>query len=78
MADGQMIYICPQCFKISDTLGHCHGCPMLCCAPGKPGDWRSKPVSDGHGRIWSRAPRWFLEAAGWVQAGPRYTPLRGC
>ncbi|MCL4559959.1 MAG: hypothetical protein M1281_05005 [Chloroflexi bacterium] len=78
MANGMKIYVCPQCFCISETPGRCHDREMLCCAVGKPGDRRRRPVMDGRGRIWSRAPRWFLEASGWVQAGPRYTPLVDC
>jgi hypothetical protein len=31
-------------------------------------------VTDSRGVLQSRAPRWFLEATGWIQARGRYTP----
>jgi hypothetical protein len=36
------------------------------CIPGDLGDERRKPVNNRYGQYVSRAPRWFLEALGWI------------
>jgi hypothetical protein len=71
---GNLLYICPVCFRACSEQEDCHGHSMLCCDPGEWGDLRRRPVDDCRGQIQSRAPRWFLEASGWVKAGPPYTP----
>lgn len=57
-------YLCPTCFKTSDTSGECHGHPMIYCGDLQPGDERLKPLFDKNGELKSRAPRWFLESLG--------------
>jgi hypothetical protein len=40
---------------------------MVECDAGEPGGERSKPVHDRYGNLVSRAPRWYLEAVGWIK-----------
>jgi len=54
-------YICPVCFKTSESEGNCHATTMLHCASLQPGDEQLKPLMDAEGDLRSRAPRWFLE-----------------
>jgi hypothetical protein len=66
-------YICPTCFQVclseqerdehQVTFEH----QMVACNPGGPGDARRKPVKNPYGQYVSRAPRWFLEALGWIE-----------
>jgi len=49
---------------------------MLVCKPGEPGSERRKPLVDRSGNLLSRAPRWFLEATGWINALAPYTVWR--
>ncbi len=69
------LYVCPECLKVSEIAGACHGKDMICCYTGEWGDERRKPVTDPYDRLLSRAPRWYLEAVGWIQAHGRYTPI---
>jgi hypothetical protein len=39
---------------------------MVECEAGIPGDERRRPVADRFGNYVSRAPRWFMEAVGWI------------
>ncbi len=75
MGDPESFYICPYCFSICDKDIHCHDHPMVHCIPGRWGVPARKPVSDPCGNLRSSAPRWYLEAVGWIQAGGRSTPL---
>jgi hypothetical protein len=66
-------YICPICFLVFETEQECHahrvatGHTVFACKPGKQGDERRKPVNNRYGQYASRAPRWFLEALGWIE-----------
>ena len=62
MANDQVFYICPICFRVRETEAECHEHLMVLCETGHPGDERRKPVSDQFGNFVSRAPRWYLEA----------------
>ncbi len=62
MANDLVLYICPICFRVSETEDECHEHLMVLCETGHPGDERRKPVSDQFGNFVSRAPRWYLEA----------------
>jgi hypothetical protein len=68
--------ICLYCFQVCEDPDGCHASPVLECKPGQPGSLRRKPVMDRSGRILSRAPRWFLEATGWINALAPYTVWR--
>ncbi|HUV92339.1 MAG TPA: hypothetical protein VMV80_04565 [Anaerolineales bacterium] len=61
-------YICPVCFRVCETESECHQHKMILCHTGEPGDERRKPVTDHLGNPVSRAPRWYLEALGWIEA----------
>ena len=60
-------YICPICFQVCETEMECHQHQMVACRTGDVGDARRKPVLDIHGRLVSRAPRWYMEAVGWIK-----------
>jgi hypothetical protein len=62
MANEQVFYICPICFRVCETESECHEHRMVLCETGHPGDERRKPVPDQFGNLVSRAPRWYLEA----------------
>ncbi len=62
MSQEEIIYICPQCFRVCETETECHEHLMIVCETGQPGDEIRKPVKDKFGRFASRAPRWYLEA----------------
>jgi len=72
----ESLYVCLYCFQVCEDPVNCHSSPMLVCRPGKPGSIRRKPVADRAGRLLSRAPRWFLEATGWINALAPYTVWR--
>jgi hypothetical protein len=59
-------YLCPTCFTAQSTEDKTHLHIMLCCDPGTSQDQRRRPLIDDHGRVLTRAPRWFLEAVGWI------------
>lgn len=59
-------YICPVCFNAGEDLEECHQHLMIRCEPGTPDLERRKPLMDATGRILTHAPRWFLEAVGWI------------
>jgi hypothetical protein len=67
-----VFYICPTCFRVCETEQECHehqmafDHQMVACNPGSLGDERRKPVNNRYGQYASRAPRWFLEALGWI------------
>lgn len=67
MEREQQFYICPTCFRVCETKVVCHEHLMVECDPGQPGDERRKPVADRFGHLVSRAPRWYLEALGWLR-----------
>jgi hypothetical protein len=69
MSTAYLFYICPFCFKVCESCRDCHERRMIRCDVGQPGDERRKPLIDASGRLQSRAPRWFLEAVGWIPAG---------
>ena len=62
MANDQILYICPICFRVCETEDECHEHLMVECETGHPGDERRKPVTDQFGNLVSRAPKWYLEA----------------
>jgi hypothetical protein len=68
MEREQHFYICPVCFQVCETKQECHEHTMLECDPGEAGDERRRPVRDRFGNLASRAPRWFLEAIGWIKS----------
>jgi hypothetical protein len=70
------IYVCLYCYQVCENPTSCHESPMLVCNPGRPGSPRRKPVVDRSGRLLSRAPRWFLEATGWIESQAPYTLWR--
>lgn len=59
-------YICPTCFQVCETEKECHQHIMIACHPGEVGGERRKPVLNKQGIMVSRAPRWYLEAIGWL------------
>jgi hypothetical protein len=59
------LYLCERCFSAAEAPGVCprgHG-PLRHCVVGAFDDPRRRPPTDTHGRLLSRAPRW------WVQFG---------
>ena len=68
MSKKTQLYICPVCFEISNTINDAHEHTMILCDYGEPGDERRKPVKDEFNHYVNPAPRWFLEAVGWVKA----------
>ena len=62
MQDTDMIYICPVCFTVNETIEICHGHRMVRCEPGAAGDVQRRPPMNERGQLLGRAPRWFLEA----------------
>ena len=60
-------YICPVCFRVCDTKIECHAHQLLECQVGDLKDDRRKPITNHFGKLVSRAPRWYLEAQGWVK-----------
>jgi hypothetical protein len=63
-------YLCSLCFEVFDHDGEHHGHRLIFCDAGEPGDERRKPIINGNGRLQSTAPRWFLEAVGWLPHRP--------
>jgi len=54
---------------VCETGEKCHQHQLLLeCEPGEFGDERRKPVRNQFGVYVSRAPRWYLEAIGWIKA----------
>ena len=68
MSEDRTFYICPVCFQVCDSERLCHQHQTLLCEPGPPGDERRKPVRGQFGGYVSRAPRWYLEAVGWIES----------
>ena len=66
MESSEIFYICPVCFQTCDTEIECHAHRMIECEVGTPGDERRRPVADRFGNYVSRAPRWYMEAVGWI------------
>lgn len=66
MKSATAFYLCRMCFKVSETEVVCHDHPMVLVDPGEEGDERRKPLLDEEGRLKSQAPRWFLEALGFL------------
>lgn len=70
-----VLYVCPICFQVCETEQGCHehqmtaDHQMVVCKPGRLGEERRKPVNNRYGQYASRAPRWFLEALGWIKEG---------
>jgi hypothetical protein len=60
-------YICPICFRVCENDIECHAHQLLECRVGGYEDDRRKPVKNRFGKLVSRAPRWYLEAQGWVK-----------
>jgi hypothetical protein len=73
MSENRVFYLCPTCFEAypatrldDETDGWCHRHPLIRCQAAQLDDERRKPLVDNGGCLTSRAPRWFLEAVGWV------------
>jgi hypothetical protein len=64
----ETILFCPRCFQICESPTHEHDHETIRCEIGKIGDVRRKPIYDRNGRLLTRAPRWFLESIGWIEA----------
>ena len=79
MSTPHLVYICPFCFRVCASCEECHQHQMICCDVGALGDERRKPLMDASGRVRTRAPRWYLEAVGWVSPTdtPGTTPRAG-
>jgi len=58
MSDKPKFYICPMCFKASETQDTCHVL-MIACDADNIEDCR--PVKNKHGHYHSRAPLWFVK-----------------
>ena len=62
MKSNCVFYIFPTCFSTSESEATCHEHRMIkydaCLYTGE----QRKPMTDGNGRLTSRAPRWFLQA----------------
>ena len=68
MAAEHIIYI-STCFRICESKDvDCEHPGWITCDVGEEGDERRKPITDEHGNLLSRAPRWFLEGLGIVAA----------
>ena len=72
MSEGKFLYICPECFQVCDTEQECHSHQMIECYTGSQGDPIRRPLTDSKGNLVSRAPRWYLEARGWI---PAWSPM---
>lgn len=68
MSEKVTFYICPICFRVCDSERQCHEHLTLPCDAGEAGDERRKPVRNQFGQYVSRAPRWYLEAVGWLHS----------
>jgi hypothetical protein len=68
MESKEVFYICPVCFQTCDSEIECHAHMMIACDTGEPGDERRKPVKNRFGQYASRAPRWYIESVGWIEA----------
>jgi hypothetical protein len=64
-----LFYLCPTCFDVSEKSIICHDHRMIRCDVDTLDDRRRSPIIDTSGRVYTRAPRWFLEAVGWKKAG---------
>jgi len=68
MNSDRFFYLCPVCFETSESDDQCHRHRMVLCDAGDLDDERREPLIGVNGQLNSRAPRWFLEAAGWAPA----------
>lgn len=68
MTTIQIFYICPVCFNASEIAIECHEHMMIECRIDYEDADSFKPIYDSEGRLKTRAPRWFFEAAGrrWI------------
>jgi hypothetical protein len=67
MDSDRTFYICPVCFLVCETSQECHNHQMIECDAGEFDDERRRPPIDKRGYLVTRAPRWYLEAVGWVK-----------
>ena len=67
MSSDTDFFICPTCFRVCETEMECHQHQMVACHTGEFGDKRRRPVKDLNGKLVSRAPRWYMEAVGWIK-----------
>lgn len=72
MNGNQAFYLCPTCFEATERLDPHHRHKMLYIEPARFDDEQRKPVMDKHGRLLTRAPRWFLQAVGTYRAAQVY------
>jgi hypothetical protein len=68
MSGSRVFYLCPVCFRRSESDDECHAQRMVVCDAGEWDDERRRPIVGADGRLLTHAPRWFLEAVGWRPA----------
>ena len=67
MTTVYLFYLCPTCFRVSEESMMCHEHQMIRCDVDTLDNTRRGPVIDTRGHVHTRAPRWFLEAVGWIE-----------
>ena len=67
MDTNRIFFICPVCFQTCETEPECHAHKMIECNVDELDDNMRKPIRDNFGNMVSRAPRWYMEAVGWIQ-----------
>jgi hypothetical protein len=78
MSAAPSFYFCPVCFVASRVQDSCHEHEMVAISLRTADDRQRRPISDGKGRLLSRAPLWFLEATHpTVLPAPDYHPRDG-
>lgn len=63
--EHRIIYICQECFTMTEEPRECCELEMICIDAGAPGDERSKPLMDEQGNLKTRAPIWWVERHAW-------------
>ncbi len=59
--EHRIIYVCPNCFSLSEEPKECCHEMMVQCDAGVPGDEQSRPLMAADGELVTRAPRWWVE-----------------
>ncbi|MBS1253676.1 MAG: hypothetical protein MAG451_02729 [Anaerolineales bacterium] len=65
VTEQRIIYVCQECFTITEKQRTCCEHDMVRIDAGTPGDERSKPLRDAQGNLKSRAPVWWVERYAW-------------
>jgi len=63
--EHRVIYICQECFTISEEPRADGDHKMVRVDAGAPGDERSRPLIDEKGNLKTRAPVWWVERYAW-------------